>query len=204
MTHTPRKLSRRQFDRHLALFGGVMLAACHEYRPACVHDLEPDPLEGYEPRFLTRAECLTLAAATEVLVAECPPVISAGEVARRADRFLASLDAPAKSQARLAIAAVEDFGGVLALKLKGFSQLSLEDRRTVLDRLMQNRGLQRDVVRVFKMLTLVPYYSHPEVRRAIGFVDFEQRPSYLLRNTGHLPLPMFSARKSRAEPAHFG
>ncbi|HEY4157832.1 MAG TPA: hypothetical protein VGM29_07030 [Polyangiaceae bacterium] len=177
--------------------GTAMLAGCAQYHPACPSDRNPDPLDGYSPRYLSSAECVTLAAAAEVMIAECPGIISAAEVARRADRLLTAMDAPAGARARLAIAAVESLAGVFSFELKSFSELSLEHRREVLDKLVHGSGLPRDITRVFKMLTVVPYYSHPEVRQSIGFVDFEQRKSFST-------LPVFAARKAHPEPISFG
>jgi hypothetical protein len=190
-------LTRRAFDKGLVTLGTALLGGCAQYHPACPSDRAKDPLDGFEPRYLSRAECLTIAAAAEVMIATCPAVISAAEVARRADQLLTAMDTPAAKRARLAISVVEDLAGAFSLELKSFSELSLEHRRVVLDKLVEGSGLPRDITRVFKMLTVVPYYSHPELRRSIGFVDFEQRPRFVA-------LPVYSERKPHPEPANFG
>jgi hypothetical protein len=197
-------MTRRAFEQGLVSSGAALVAACHDYHPACPSDRGSDgSLEGYEPRYLSRAECVTLAAVAEVMIAECPPVISAAEVAKRADQMLTRMDAPAAKQARLAIDVLENLGSAAALRAGAFSDLDLAARKTVLDRLVRHGGLSRDITRVLKVLTVVPYYSHPEVRRAIGFVDFDERER-IPKGPNRHPLPTFVERKAHPEPEEFG
>lgn len=189
-------LTRREFE--LAGAGAVLAAGCHTYQPACPHDRnQEDVLGGYEPVALKRVHCLTIAAACEVMIAPCPPLISAVEVARRADRLVQRMPPKLVQQIHLALDGIEALAGASVFRPGGFSELDLEDRRRALEKAVATRGIPRDMTRVLKLLTVGPYYSHPEVRRAIGYVDFEERPRYVA-------LPQFTARLKHAEPAEFG
>ena len=198
MTHSPggrspRRLpvfTRRQFDQGLGWLASSLVAACHDFTPACPADSAlGDPLDGYEPRFLSRGECFTVAAAAEVLVGPCPPGLSPIGIAKRADSLLARIDAPAARQAKQAV-------GLLEITT-GFSKKELDERRRLLSHLIQTRGLPRDVMRVLKLLTVGPYYSDPEVRKAIGYLPFEERPRVIQS-------PVSTVRFIHAEPEEFG
>jgi hypothetical protein len=195
------RITRRDFDRGaLAALSATLVAGCHDYRPACPADARRDDiLDGYEPRFLTRKQCLTLAAAAEVMIAACPPVISAAEVARRADFLLAAAESPSAKRMALALDVIESFAGLFSFDFRSFSELDLDTRREVIAKFVASPGVERDATRVLKLLTVVPYYSHPEVRRAIGFLDYPQRA----RVVQHLPV-IDTSRKTYAEPVQFG
>ena len=200
MTDDERRISRRDFEIAASATLGAALVGCchHNYRPACATDIvADDPLEGYQPRYLTRKQCITLAAAAEVMIAACPPVISAIEVARRADQLLANAQAPSAKAMADGLDTIEDFAGLLSFRFESFSELALHERRDVIQRFVNEHGEQRDASRVLKMLTVVPYYSHPEVRRSLGFVEVERRAHFN-------PLPTYSAPLAHAEPAVFG
>jgi hypothetical protein len=196
------ELTRRQFGQ--ALVAGTVVAAvgvpgCHDYRASCPSGPagNTDPLDGYHPLFLGRTECITLAAAAEVLIADCPPVISPGEVAKRADQYLALANNAAARKMKLALLAVEASPAYLLVGVPTFSSLSLDKRREVVGKLARAEGTERDLARVLKLLTTFSYYSHPEARRAVGFVDFERRPRFN-------PLPVFTQPNVYPEPEHFG
>lgn len=181
--------TRRQFELGLVGVGAALAGACHDYRPACPHDRNPDDvLGGYQPVALSRDQCLTVAAAAEAMIAACPPVISAVEIAVRADRLVARMPPATIRNVRLALEVTKSLG---------FAELDLEDRRRALRKAVASRGIPRDVTRVLKLLTVGPYYSHSEARRTIGYVDFEQRPRFN-------PLPQYTARPKYPEPAEFG
>jgi hypothetical protein len=200
MSDEPRAMSRREFEIGSVAALGMSLTGCsRDFRPACPADIRGgDPLDGYEPRILSRKQCFTLAAAAEVMIAGCPLIIPAIEVARRADFLLAAVETPSAKQMLDALDTIEAFAGLLIGRARSFSHLDLELRRRVIHKLAAKRGLERDATRVLKLLTVIPYYSHPEVRRAVGFVDFEQRK----RVTSLLVLD--TSRKSYPEPEHFG
>lgn len=203
MPKDERRISRREFEKAALVtlgagLAGSAVAGCHEYRPACATDaIADDTLDGYVPRFLTRKQCVTLAATAEVMIASCPPVISAAEVARRADQLLANTEAPSAKSMAEGLDTIENFAGLLSFQFESFSELELKDREEVIKRFVKEHGEQRDASRVLKMLTVVPYYSHPEVRRSLGFVDFERREHYN-------PLPTYSAPRVHPEPETFG
>ena len=170
----PRRITRREFELGaIAALGTSLVGCAHDFHPACPSDARRgDPLDGYQPRILTRSQCITLAAAAEVMIAPCPLVIPAIEVARRADALLAAVESPSAKQMQDALDVIEAFAGLLvSFDLRSFSDLDLETRSKVIREFIANGGVERDATRVLKMLTVVPYYSHPEVRRAIGFVD---------------------------------
>lgn len=196
------ELTRRQFGQ--ALVAGTVAATvgvpgCHEHRPNCPSGPagNKDPLDGYQPLFLGRTECITLSAAAEVLIADCPPVISPGEIAKRADQYLALVNNAAAHRMKLALLAVEASPAYLLVGVPTFSSLTLDKRREVVMKLARAEGTERDLARVLKLLTSFSYYSHPDVRRAIGFVDFEQRPRFN-------PLPVFTQPNVYPEPERFG
>lgn len=171
--------SRRDFEKALLAYAASFLCGCATYRAACPEERKDgDPFEGYELRYLTRVQAIAVAAAAEVMLSDCPLVISAIEVAKRADQFLDGIRSTATDQMRTALTALEDFASAL---VEGdpttFSAQSLQERRRMLDHLVRSPiSAERDITRVVKMLTVFPYYSHPQVRRAIGFVEAESRP----------------------------
>ena len=191
------RISRRDVELAILTLGASLLADCATYRSSCPADARrDDPFEGYQFRYLSKLQAVTIAAATEIMVGDCPPVISAVEVAKRADQFLDRIRSVPTARMRVALTALEEFGGILStLNLKVFSAASLEERRAVLDRLVRASGQERDITRVIKMLTVFPYYSHAGVRGSIGFIEFEHRPRFSSLRTDRLPHP---------EPASFG
>jgi len=182
--------TRRQFDKGIGLLASSLVAACHGYEPACPADAAlSDPLDGYEPRFLSRDNCFTVAAAAEVLVGPCPPGLSPIGISKRADALLANIDPSAAQPAKQALGLLET--------TTGFFKKSVDERRHLLTHLIETRGLPRDVVRVLKLLTVGPYYSDLEVRRRIGYLPFEERPRVITS-------PVSTERLVHEEPAEFG
>jgi len=136
------RISRRDVERAILTLGASLLADCATYRSSCPADARrDDPFEGYQFRYLSKLQAVTIAAATEIMVGDCPPVISAVEVAKRADQFLDRIRSVPTARMRVALTALEEFGGILStLNLKVFSAASLEERRAVLDRLVRASG----------------------------------------------------------------
>jgi hypothetical protein len=196
----PKTLTRRDFQLGVVSAATSVAVGCQNYRPVCPTGggvALDDPFDGYEPLFLSKGQLQTLAAATEAMVADCPLVVSAPEVAKRADQYLAASRAPQAERIKLALTAVEAATSIWFLKVESFTNLDVAKRREVIEDMVRSRGLTRDMARVLKMFTTFPYYTHPNVRRAFGFVDFERRPRFN-------PLPVFTQRLTYPEPAEFG
>ena len=75
-----------------------------------------------------------------------------------------------------ALSTLEHLLPVMVLRFEKFSRLSVGDRRRLIEKLIESKGFLRDIVRVLKVLVMFGYYTDPEVRREMGYVEVDERP----------------------------
>jgi len=140
------------------------------------------------PTFFSEQEFRAARAAIDVLIPETPAV-SADEVADRADEFLSEVNTPNGNEIRQGLMFLELAFPISIGKLPPFSSLPRQDRREVLEKLIDGPGPLRDLARLLKLLTYFSYYTHPDGRRSIGYVEFEERPRFPTLDTTPLRYP---------------
>jgi choline dehydrogenase-like flavoprotein len=139
----------------------------------------------YQLRWLSPMEYRALSALAEVIVLGEEEALSAGEVARNTDRYLASFRARSKWLAKLVLKGMQIYP-LLTLR-PPFSELSPEERLRFLKKRFYRdigtrvipgfvRTLAQASIRMAKQLCYLGYYADPRTHAAVGYVPFSQRP----------------------------
>jgi hypothetical protein len=126
--------------------------------------------------FLSAEHRRTLAAVAETLLPDGVRLLPPATITGRVDAFLARVDSPAKQDIQTALTTLEHLLPVMVLRFERFSRLGVRDRRRLIEKLIESKGFFRDIARVLKALVMFGYYTDPDVRRAIGYVEVDERP----------------------------
>jgi hypothetical protein len=129
----------------------------------------------FTPRFFSLRQFETMVQIADAMLDSDDLAIHPVEVALRADHFLAEIDSPVKKDIRKVMFLVEWLTPLLVLRPFPFSDLGTHERREIIRKVIWSRGLFRDVARTLKLLSTFPYYTHPQAREQIGYVDFDAR-----------------------------
>lgn len=145
----------------------------------------------FNPRYLTLRQFQTLVQIADVMLDDEKERLHPIAVALRTDHLLATIDSPIKKDIRLVLFLVEWFTPLLAFRLVAFSELGTHERRRVVQKVIWSKGPFRDVARTLKLLTTFSFYTHPDVRRSIGYteVDAGERRANLDKTPFIYPLP---------------
>ncbi len=148
-------------------------------------------MPDYKPRFFDKDDFEGLIAIIETMVdTGSDPAVDPRLAASHVDNYLARIESPALEQIRLAIDAIDSWYMPLFLSFKfgRFSKLPLRERRKVVERIIQPKGLfkiiavvrsgARDAARTLKLLASIGYYSSPEGMRLVGYLPVEERPRF--------------------------
>ncbi len=146
-------------------------------------------MPGVQPRFFSPEDLEGLVAIIETMIdAAGEPTPNPRLAAERVDAFLASIESPALESIRLAIEAIDSWYVPLLLSFKfgRFRNLSLADRRRVVEKIIRPKGLIKaialakagahDVARTLKLLASVGFYNNPEGMARVGYLPVEARP----------------------------
>jgi hypothetical protein len=156
-------------------------------------------MDADSPLFFTERQFETVRHVAEVLIPEGGRAISANLVARRVDALLAQAKPPSARDIRLAVTLLEFVFPLMILTPVPFSRAPLSSQRKLLEKIIAGRGRLRSLARMLKTLVAFCYYTHPIVRRTIGYVDFEERPRFALLDTTptYYALPTLDAHEIR-------
>jgi hypothetical protein len=97
------------------------------------------------------------------------------EVAITVDHLLARVDSPLRKDLKLVLVITEWALPLLAFRPFPFSALGSNDRRRAVERVINAKGLFRDVARSLKIMACVGYYGDQRGIAEAGFVHFELR-----------------------------
>lgn len=134
-------------------------------------------------KFFTKDQFQTYIAVIEAIIETDSYALSPEKTALRMDDFLSSIDSPTVQQLPTLLFYVRHLLPLNIWKFKKFHNLSKEDRKKALKNFIKKKHFFRDIARAMKVLTCVPYYSSPEGRKSVGFVEFEARNSFANHNT---------------------
>jgi len=139
----------------------------------------------YQLRWLSPMQYRALSALAEVIVRGEAEALSASEVARNTDRYLASFRARSKWLARLVLTGMQIYP-LLTLR-PPFSELAPDERLSFLKKRFYRaigmrlvpgfvRTLAGAAIRMAKQLCYLGYYADARTHAAVGYVPFSQRP----------------------------
>jgi hypothetical protein len=145
----------------------------------------------FNPRFFSLRQFETMVQIADVMLDADDLKLHPIEVAIRTDHFLAEIDSPVKKDIRLVMFLVEWVTPLLIARFFPFSDLGTNERRRIVERVIWARGPFRDVGRTLKLLSTFTYYTHPEARESIGYVEFDRRSrsAGVDQSPKHYPLP---------------
>lgn len=145
----------------------------------------------FNPRYLTLREFQTVVQVADVMLDDEKERLHPIAVALRTDHLLATIDSPIKKDIRLVLFLVEWLAPLLVFRLAAFSELGTHSRRQVVQKVIWSKGPFRDVARTLKLLTTFSFYTHPDVRRSVGYteVDAGERRTSLNKTPYTYPLP---------------
>jgi hypothetical protein len=135
-------------------------------------------MSSQQSHFFTPRQFQTLVYAIDILIPANGRILTAEEIALRADQFLDAIDGPSTEDLRRALDLLEFPLPLLILKPQPFSNLSPESRRKLLEKIVSGKGMLRDLARALKLISTFSYYTHEKVRQTIGYVEFENRPQF--------------------------
>jgi hypothetical protein len=159
-------------------------------------------MSDYKPKFFDKGDFEGLIAIIETMIdtggeATVNPV----NAARQVDTYLSRVTSPALEQIRLAIDAIDSWYMplLLAFRFGRFSKLPLHERRKVVGRIIEPKGLfkliaavrsgARDAARTLKLLASIGYYNGAEGMRMAGYVPAEERPRFIALDQAPLAHP---------------
>jgi hypothetical protein len=149
--------------------------------------------EIYKPLFFTEKQYKVFVKVVDAMI-DTPeePVIPPEQVAQRVDKLINQIDSPALDQLGTIMWLVNWLLPTMILKPGLFVNHDRETRRKAIRKVIQKRGMFRDVARGLKVLSCVAYYSSAEGKKQVGYVDFEDRESTKGKNQkpiDHLDIP---------------
>lgn len=130
----------------------------------------------FTPRFFSIREFETMIQIADAMLDADDRLIHPIDVAVRTDHLLAEIDSPIKADIHRVMLLIEWLTPFLVLRPFPFSDLGTHERREIIRKVIWSRGLFKDVSRTLKLLSTFTYYTHPDVREAVGYVDFDARP----------------------------
>ncbi|MEW6509898.1 MAG: GMC family oxidoreductase [Bacteroidota bacterium] len=169
--------------------------------------------EEYGLAYLSPQQYRALAALAEVIVAREPALLTAEEVARNVDRYLAGFRAKTKWIMKLVLTGMEVYP-LLSLRpplstMESSQRLRFLRRRFYQDvtlRLVPElwRTVVQGMIRMSKQLAYLGYYSDPRTFASVGYVPFSQRSDSAKRlrkspEGKHLPLKVMTASEITGE-----
>jgi hypothetical protein len=129
----------------------------------------------FTPRFFSLRQFETMIQIADAMLDADDRKIHPIEVAIRTDHLLDEIDSPVKKNIRYMMFLIEWLTPFLVLRPFPFSDLGTHERRAIIRKVIWSRGLFRDVSKSLKVLSTLTYYTHPEVRESVGYVDFDER-----------------------------
>ncbi len=148
-----------------------------------------------ELKYFKKKQFKTLCKSIEVILCtDNNNVITPEQAALRLDQMIADANAPALDQVGKIFWLLEWIVPPLVMKFPPFSKLSLSSRRSVIEKVIGNKGMFKDLARGLKVMASVSYYSSIEAQNQVGFVPFDKRnrfvgldtsPSIHLNQTNH-------------------
>lgn len=133
----------------------------------------------FKPRFFSLRQFSTLIEIADAMIdGDGREALDPIEVAVRTDHLIARADTPVKKQLKLVLVLVEWVLPLMILRPFPFSVLGSNERRRAIDKVINAKGVFRDVARSLKVLSCAGYYGSPEALDEVGFVQFEQRARF--------------------------
>ncbi len=127
------------------------------------------------PRYFTMRQFETMIQIADAMLDADDLKLSPIDVAIRTDHLLAEVDSPIKDDIKQVMFLIEWLTPFLVLRPFPFSDLGTHERRRIIRKVIWSRGLFRDVSRTLKLLSTFTYYTAPDVRTDLGYVDFDDR-----------------------------
>jgi hypothetical protein len=133
----------------------------------------------FKPRFLSLRQFGTMIAIADTMIdGDGREAMHPIEVAVGVDHMLARVESPTTAQLRLVLILTEWALPLLIFRPFPFSVLGTNDRRRAVQKVINAKGLFKDVARSLKVLACSGYYADPRGIASTGFVDFESRPRH--------------------------
>ncbi len=129
----------------------------------------------FTPRYFSIREFETMIQIADAMLDADDLTIHPIDVAVRTDHLLAEIDSPIKKEIHQVMFLIEWLTPFLVLRPFPFSDLGTHERREIIRKVIWSRGLFRDVSRTLKLLSTFTYYTHPDVRADVGYVEFDSR-----------------------------
>lgn len=129
----------------------------------------------FTPRYFSIREFETMIQIADAMLDADDRLVHPIEVAVRTDHLLAEIDSPLKADIHQVMFLIEWLTPFLVLRPFPFSDLGTHERREIIRKVIWSRGLFRDVSRTLKLLSTFTFYTHPDVRTAVGYKDFDAR-----------------------------
>ncbi len=134
-------------------------------------------------KVFSQSQLLTLEKAIEVLiVTNGNNAITAHEAALSLDEMLSESNSPALDTIPTVFNQLENIIPVLFGVFEKFSALDLDQRRKLLNKVINNEGLLmdqfRDLARALKVMSCVSYYGSAAGMKQVGFITTEERPRF--------------------------
>jgi hypothetical protein len=130
----------------------------------------------FKPRFLSLRTFETMVAVADTMIeGDGREAVHPIEVAVTVDHLLARVDSPLRKDLKLVLVITEWALPLLVFRPFPFSALGSNDRRRAVDKVINAKGMFRDVARSLKIMACVGYYGDARGIEQVGFVPFEQR-----------------------------
>ena len=130
----------------------------------------------FKPRFLSLRQFETMIGVADAMIdGDGKEALDPIEVAVQTDHLLARVDAPATKQLKFVLVLTEWVLPLLILRPFPFSDLGSNERRRAIDKVVNAKGLFRDVARSLKVLSCAGYYGSPEGMEHVGYVPYDLR-----------------------------
>ena len=130
----------------------------------------------FKPRFLSLRNFETMVAVADTMIdGDGREAVHPIEVAVTVDHLLARVESPMRKDLKLVLVLTEWALPLMALRPFPFSVLGSNDRRRAVQKVINAKGLFRDVARSLKIMSCVGYYGDQRGIAQAGFVHFPLR-----------------------------
>jgi hypothetical protein len=130
----------------------------------------------FRPRFLSLRNFETMVAVADTMIeADGREAVHPIEVAVTVDHLLDRVESPMRKDLKLVLVLTEWALPLLVLRPYPFSVLGSNDRRRAVEKVINAKGMFRDVARSLKIMACVGYYGDQRGIAQAGFVHFPLR-----------------------------
>ncbi len=129
-------------------------------------------------QYFTKKQFETYESVIETIIVTDEYALSPKDTALRMDAFLHKIDSPTLNQLKLLFFYVRYILPFIVFRLPPFHKLNIEHRRLAMKRFIRKKWIFKDIARAMKVLSCIGYYSSDEAKSYVGFVNFEDRPTF--------------------------